>query len=441
LTNPHWILETIAWVFGAGAVFTTVVWAVVWADVARSMRVVPTLRLGESLAAADPPTGRVCAVVPAHNEARVIEGFVRSLRAETYPQLRVVLALDRCTDDTARLVQAGIAGDPRFEVVEIDACPDGWAGKTHAVHAGVTRSRGAQDAEFLLFADADTVFEPGCIAASLALMRRRKLDRLSLISTLTHDTWFERVVQTACALELMRQYPLMRANGLKDRRAFANGQFMLFTRGAYDAIGGHAAVKGALLEDLALARLIVDDRRRNAGVFFAAGLLRCRMYASWAQFRRGWKRIYTEAANRRVSRMSISAMRVHFLGVVLPLWTLGCGLYGGLLAERGFREGLPLLGLWLVATLVWLGALLRIAAVARAPAWTAPLHVIGAWLTGKLLYEAADDLRARVPTQWGGREYDLGAGMAAPARPGAEGDLMPGPKRSRPESSGVRNPG
>ena len=135
--------------------------------------------------------------------------------------------------------------------------------------------------------------------------------------------------------------------------------------------------------------------------------------------------------------MSISAMRVHFLGVVLPLWTLGCGLYGGLLAERGFREGLPLLGLWLVATLVWLGALLRIAAVARAPAWTAPLHVIGAWLTGKLLYEAADDLRARVPTQWGGREYDLGAGLPAPVRPGAEAD----PKRSQAESSGVRNPG
>ena len=214
----------------------------------------------------------------------------------------------------------------------------------------MTQARGAQDADYLLFADADTVFEPGCIAASLALVRQRKLDLLSLISTLTHDTWFERVVQTAAALELMRQYPLLRANGLKDRRAFANGQFMLFTRAAYDAIGGHAAVKGALLEDLALARLIVDDRRRNAGVFLAAGLLHCRMYAGWAQFRRGWKRIYTEAADRKASRLSLSAVRVHFLGVVLPLWTLGCGLYGGLLVGRDLTTGLSLLGLWLVAT-------------------------------------------------------------------------------------------
>jgi len=121
LTNPHWILEIIAWALGAGAVITIAVWGFVWTDVTRSMRAVPTLRLGQTLAAANPPTGSVCAVVPAHNEARVIAGFVRSLRAETYPELRVVLALDRCTDNTAQLVRDGIAGDGRFEIVEIDA--------------------------------------------------------------------------------------------------------------------------------------------------------------------------------------------------------------------------------------------------------------------------------------------------------------------------------
>jgi chlorobactene glucosyltransferase len=415
LTNSHWISELLGWVLGTGAVVTTLLWGFVWGQVAQAMRLVPTLRRGQSLAATDPPTGRVCVVVPAHNEARVIAEFVRSLRMETYPQLRVVLALDRCTDDTAALVRGGVAGDGRFEIIEIDACPDGWAGKVHAVHAGVTRSRGAQDAEYLLFADADTTFEPGCIAASLALMRERKLDLLSLVSTLSHDTWFERVVQTAAALELMRQYPLTRANGLKDRRAFANGQFMLFTRNAYDAVGGHAAVSGALLEDLALARLVMD-RRRNVGVFMAEGLLHCRMYANWAQFRRGWKRIYTEAADRRASRLSVAAARVRSLGTVLPLWTFACGIYGALLALRDFRTALPLLILWLVATLVWLGALLRIAAVAHAPPWTAPLHIVGAWLTGGLLNEAADDLRSRVPTQWGGREYDLGEEKVASPR-------------------------
>src|SRR5204862_6144625 len=95
-------------------------------------------------------------------------------------------------------------------------------------------------------ADADTSFTPGCVAASLALMRERKLDLLSLLSTLSFDTWFERIVQPAATLELMRQYPLTLANAAMDRRPFANGQFMLFTREAYEDVGGHEAVKSSL---------------------------------------------------------------------------------------------------------------------------------------------------------------------------------------------------
>jgi glycosyltransferase involved in cell wall biosynthesis len=72
-----------------------------------------------------PSHGRVCVVIPAHNESRVISALVRSLRAETYPDMRAVLALDRCTDDTAALARAQIADDRRFEIVEIDACPPG----------------------------------------------------------------------------------------------------------------------------------------------------------------------------------------------------------------------------------------------------------------------------------------------------------------------------
>jgi glycosyltransferase involved in cell wall biosynthesis len=61
----------------------------------------------------------VCVVIPAWNEARVVAGLIRSLRSETDPQLAIVLALDRCTDDTAALARAAIAGDTRFEIVEM----------------------------------------------------------------------------------------------------------------------------------------------------------------------------------------------------------------------------------------------------------------------------------------------------------------------------------
>jgi len=406
LSIPYWLLVIVGTALSVGLIGTIVLWGWVWIRVEHWMRVVPTLRLGQRLAAADPPSGRVCVIVPAYNEAQVIARLVHSLRAETYPQLRVVLALDRCRDDTAAVARAAIAGDERFELIEIDSCPPQWAGKVHAVHAGVTRSRAAADTDYFLFADADTVFTPGCMAASVALMRDRKLDLLSLLSTLSHDTWFERVVQTAAVFELLRQYPLTLANARHDRRAFANGQFMLFTREAYRSVGGHESVKLALLEDLALARLIAEQGRK-AGVFLAAGLFHCRMYASWSEFRRGWKRIYIEAANRKARKLSQSASLSRWLGSILPAWMLGAGPMSALVIAGDANMGWTLVTLWPIALALWLGALVRISALAHAPRWTAPLHIVGAWLTANLLREAANDLRSRKPTRWGGREYDL----------------------------------
>jgi cellulose synthase/poly-beta-1,6-N-acetylglucosamine synthase-like glycosyltransferase len=408
VTIAHWLLTTFAWVMSLGPLATILWWGSIWARVEHSLWAIPTLRLGQKLASAHPPTGNVCVVVPAHNEARVIAGVIRSLRSETYSQLRVVMALDRCTDDTALLARTEIAGDARFEVLEIDVCPADWSGKVHALHTAVTGSRVAPDAEFLIFADADTLFSPGCIAAALALLHHRKLDLLSLLSTLTYDTWFERVVQLAAGFELLQQYPLTQANALEGRQAFANGQFMLFKRDAYDAVGGHVAVRDALLEDLALARL-VEAKRLIAGVFVAAGLFHCRMYADWPEFRRGWKRIYIEAADRKIRALSLSAWRVRWLGTIFPTWTFAAGACGALIIAHDARIGWALLGISLLALLLWAGPLLRLTMVARAPAWTAPLHIIGAWLTAKLLDEAASDLRSRKPTTWGGREYDFHA--------------------------------
>ena len=340
----------------------------------------------------------------------MIAGLVASLRAETYAQFRVVLALDRCTDDTAALARAAIGDDDRFEIIGIEACPDDWVGKVHAAHAGFTRSRGAADAEFLLFADADTLFSPGCIASALALMRQRKIDLLSLLSTLTYETWFERVAQTAAALELMRRFPLMLANGVdRDRfRAFANGQFLLFRRDAYTAIGGHDAVKDSLFEDVALARRIAVARRK-AGVFLADGLFHCRMYADWPQFRRGWKRIYSQAADSKAKRLSLWRSQARWLGTIVPVWMLAAGPLGVLIAARDPWRGWTVLVLFAAGFIAWLGALARINAMARAPLWTAPLHIIGAWLIGGILAEAARDVRSRTPTLWGGREYGLRA--------------------------------
>ncbi len=292
----------------------------------------------------DPPTGRVCVVVPAHNESRVIAGLVRSLRAETYPDMRVVLALDRCTDDTASLARAEIGDDRRFEIVEIDACPPEWVGKVHALHAGVTRSRGAADADYLLFADADTSFAPGCIAASLALMRERKLDLLSLLSTLSFDTWFERIVQPAATLELMRQYPLTLANAATDRRPFANGQFMLFTREAYEDIGGHEAVKIVAARGCRRSRGSSTRARDWPACFSPTGSFIAACTASGRSSGAAGSASSCRPPDATRATCRLSAQRMRWLGTLLPLWMLGAAPVGVFLVPRE-----PVIGWTLVA--------------------------------------------------------------------------------------------
>lgn len=372
--------------------------------VLRTDRALPTARAGIAAADENPPTEKACVIVPAHNEAGSIATLVASLKAQDYDRLRFVLALDRCTDDTRGVAERAIDRDPRFEIIEIDHCPDDWAGKVHAAWTAYNRSSAAQGADSLLFTDADTVFDPACVRACLALARQRRLDMLSLFCTLRDELWFERVAQTAAGFELARQYPLIRANAEDHlrRRPFANGQFMLFDAGAYRAIGGHEAVRDALLEDIAFSRRLTS-RGMRSGLLLADNLVRCHMYDNWAQFRRGWKRIFTESANREPKRLKRYAQRAVIFGVMLPLIVLA----GGISAASALPEPghLPVTVLCAAAVLAWLVALILVYVRSGARASDALGFPLGAWLVASIYREARRDLLDGTPTSWGGRDY------------------------------------
>ncbi|HZW10878.1 MAG TPA: glycosyltransferase [Phycisphaerales bacterium] len=386
----------------AAAAALAVYWTVGLWRVVQTMMLLPTAKDGLGLA---PPDASVSVVIPAHNEAEVIGNLIHSLRQQDHPRVRFVLALDRCTDATVSVARAAIGPDPRFEAFEITHCPEEWAGKVNAVWTALHRSEHARSADLLLFADADTIFHPGCVRATAALMESRGLALLSLMSTLTTDTWYERLIQPAAALELMRQYPPLRASRAAGRRrAFANGQFMLFRASDYWAFGGHEAVKDHLLEDLGLARVVAAEGL-PAALLNAHGVLVCRMYHSWAEFRKGWKRIYTECANRKPARLARAARRLLVTGVLLPGLS-AAGLLAACLAPVD-PGPLPTVGRWLCAyaLLAWLLALAAVYRMGRSPVWAVPLHPVGAWRVSRILREASEDLVHDRPTEWGGRAY------------------------------------
>src|SRR5262249_21164949 len=111
--------------------------------------------------------------------------------------------------------------------------------------------------------------------------------------------------------------------------------------------------------------------------------------------------------DRNVRRLARSAQRVRWLGTLVPLWMLGAGPVGVLLVPSTPALGWTLVVLWALAMTIWLGTLMRIVRLSRAPVWIAPFHIVGAWLVAGVLDESAADVRSSTPMQWGGREYDL----------------------------------
>lgn len=417
-------LTTIALlVLGLCSLVTAVYWGALLVHFALTSRQVPTARDGLRLwpAAGDdgatPP--RVCIIVPAHNEQAVIGDLAASLAAQDYPRDRVrfVFVLDRCTDDTRGVIERAFAADrgggaDRCEIIEVSHCPEGWTGKVHALWTAVRESRHAaalEPADLLLFADADTTFDPACTRAAVALMRDRALDMLSLLSTQRVGSWFEWVVQPAACLELVRQYPLRRANSDTKRRPFANGQFIMFRRDAYERIGGHEPVKDEPLEDVHISRL-AHSKGLRLGLFLANGMMFCRMYRDWPSFKRGWKRIFIESANRKVSRLKKVGWRLRLLGAVFPAAAAAGAAWAGILWSGSAQGETGVVApavciLSLAALAAYLTGVILTCRASRTPLAAVAVFPAGAWLAGGLILRAAADLASGKPMLWGGREY------------------------------------
>ena len=395
---------TISITLASLAAATGVYWTVLITQVLATVRSVPNADQG--LRSPIPPRGPVCVVIPAHNEEEVIADLIRSLKAQTLDDFRVVLAFDRCTDQTEPIALQEIDGDPRFRIVRVGPGPEGWAGKVNAVWQGVLRATEAHRASYLLFSDADCVFHPRGIEATVSLLERERLDMLSLVNRLTHDTWFERLVQPGAGFELLTQYPLRRANRERNRRGFANGQFMLFRASAYRRLGGHTAVTGELLEDLAFARVMAEREMRQWAVMSGA-MVTCRMYRSWDAFCKGWKRIFIEGARRKPARLMKNAWQLRCTSTLLPTASIGAGLLSvgyaiaGSLPAAGWL--LPICAAWGVGA--WAGGVSLIYGLGGYPLWMAFGHPIGAWMVADLLRESGRDRLDGRPVRWAGHSY------------------------------------
>ena len=400
-------LVTVSTILAVASVTECVLWMVLAIRAVREWRcalfIVDALRLPAI------PLPLLTVVIPAHNEELMAPNCARSVLASDYPALELIFVLDRCTDGTRAALEPIAAADPRLRIVENSSCPADWAGKCNAARVGADNARG----ELILFTDADTHFDPRLLRASVQLLRSRALSMLSLFSSPTHKHWFEMVVQPVTSLMLLKLFPMKRANAATGRRPFANGQFMLFERSAYQALGGHAAVKDDLLEDLAFARRM-KRAKMEQGVAVSDGMLVVSMYDSWKAFQTGWKRIYIESCRRNPARMRKEALQLLVIVVAIPVIRTASVLLAAIAllngdsldaGARAFAVGALAVGI--AAPAIRLATLAWIHRTASFPVWSALLFPGAAIAVARIFFDGARDLNARTPVRWGGREYLL----------------------------------
>ena len=161
--------------------------------------------------------------------------------------------------------------------------PDNWTGKNNAMSSGAKIARG----KWLLFTDADTVHKPGSLARAVAEANEHGAALLSYSPEQEVRTFWEKAVMPVIFAELAATYPPKQVNDPTYPTAAANGQYLLISREAYDAVGGHTKISSDLLEDVSMARLVKSSGRQ---IFFRYGgdAVRTRMYRSWAQMKEGW---------------------------------------------------------------------------------------------------------------------------------------------------------
>lgn len=342
----------------------------------------------------------VTVVIPARDEAANIASCMQSVLRSDYPSLELVVVNDRSSDETGIIAHEVARRDPRARVIDAPPLPEGWLGKQWACVQGAAAARG----ELLCFTDADTTHGSDLLNRSVTLMRTRGLDFTTVAGRQTLVTFWERVVQPQVFTLLAMRYggpgEVNRSSRTVDK--IANGQFMLFTRAAYDDIGGHAAVRAKVAEDLALAQLLFE-RGKHAAVVLGLEQLSTRMYGSLSDIVRGWmKNVYAGAldavpfgwAGRALLPLALLLVPFAMLAPVVVLLLSAAGLASPTaLVWSALCTGIMLL---------WWGFAYLVAA--RLSPLYALAFPLGAAVTAYIILRAVSRGRR---VEWKGREYSL----------------------------------
>ncbi len=205
------------------------------------------------------PLPSISIVIPARNEERNLEHALQSVLGLDYPDLEIMVVNDRSTDGTGDILEKLAKDDLRLTLLHIESLPEGWLGKTHALHKGAQQAQG----EFILFTDADIVFHPFSLRKAMSHVQANRLDHLTIVPEDTMPGVFLRVLSATFGIFMFIIFQPWKARNPRSRRYMGIGAFNLIRTSVYKTIGGHEAIALRPDDDLKFGKLVKRNGYRQ----------------------------------------------------------------------------------------------------------------------------------------------------------------------------------
>jgi len=278
------------------------------------------------------PTVALC--IPARNEELTLGFCLDSALSQDYEHLKVYVLNDRSTDGTAEIIEQASHrfGDKLIHLNGVER-PSGWLGKPWACHqlSKVTTE------EFLVFADADTWFESDAISKLVGAFSKGSQDFITVWPQQKVVTFWEKVIVPLVYYALLgflpvkyterkpRWMPKFFHQKFRTLFAAACGQFVAFRRPTYLAIGGHESVKDEVVEDVWLARNVLQQGFRMR-MFHGVDTIHCRMYRSHSEIWNGFRKNFFAGFDNNLFLFLMMSV-LHLLAYILPVFVLLVSLF------------------------------------------------------------------------------------------------------------------
>jgi glycosyltransferase involved in cell wall biosynthesis len=372
------------------AALGSLVWLVLSLQWLRGVREVPVLKGLHRPDGLD-PSPSLSIVFAARDEERSAEQGAASMLAQDYSgELEVIAVNDRSTDRTGEILDELRTGHPsKLRVLNVEYLPEGWLGKTHALHVGATEASG----EWLLFTDADVRFSPVCFEEAMRYAIEEELDHLTLPPEIVcRGVLLRSFVAAFTIIFEITQRP-WRVSDPRSRKHVGVGAFNLIRKDTYEKIGTHYAIRMRPDDDMKLAKLVKAHSFRQ-GVAYGTGLVAVEWHQSVRDAVRGLSKSMFPGVDYRID-LTLAGVLLLILTNVLPVF----GLF-----SRGAAKTLCIFS---VLSTFFLYAYRAKHSGVETPWWYAALHPMGVCILIYAMLGSAYTTIANGGIEWRGTRYSL----------------------------------